>query len=94
MVRGDEPFSFSWSLHGAVVSSEPGLTTSQVGGRTSILMINSVGHRHSGKYTCSVSNRAGSASQTTVLKVNGNHRIFERKRLNEEHISGMMANLY
>lgn len=71
VIRGDEPFSFSWSLHGDVVSSEPGLTTSQIGARTSILMINSVGHRHSGKYTCNVSNNAGAASQSTELKVNG-----------------------
>lgn len=71
VIRGDEPLSFTWTLHGAVVSSEPGLTTSQIGGRTSILMINSVGHRHSGKYTCNVRNKAGSVSQTTELNVNG-----------------------
>lgn len=75
VVTGDEPFTFSWSLHGDVVSSEPGLTTSQVGGRTSILMISSVGHRHSGRYTCKVSNRAGVATTSTVLNVNGSDRL-------------------
>ena len=71
VIKGDEPFSFTWSLQGAVVSSEPGLTTSQIGSRTSILMINSVGHRHSGTYTCNVNNLAGSVFVSSPLKVNG-----------------------
>ena len=71
VVKGDPPFSFTWSLQGDIVHSEPGLTTSQIGGRTSMLMINSVGHRHSGQYTCTVSNTAGQVSVSTELKVNG-----------------------
>jgi hypothetical protein len=71
VVKGDPPFSFTWSLHGDVVHSEPGLSTSQLGARTSILMINSVGHRHSGKYTCNVRNSAGIVSAEDQLKVNG-----------------------
>ena len=51
----------------------PNLPTlvSDMGGRTSILMINSVGHRHTGQYTCTVSNDAGQTSVSTELKVNG-----------------------
>ena len=71
VLRGDPPFSFQWSLQGDVVHTEPGLTTSQIGSRTSMLMINSVGHRHSGQYTCTVSNLAGSESKSAKLKVNG-----------------------
>ena len=71
VVKGDPPFSFTWSLQGDIVHSEPGLSTSQIGGRTSMLMIDSIGHRHSGKYTCTVSNIAGQVSVSTVLKVNG-----------------------
>ena len=71
VMTGDPPFSFTWSLQGDIVHSEPGLTTSQIGGRTSMLMINSVGHRHSGRYTCTVSNTAGQVSESTELKVNG-----------------------
>ena len=71
VLRGDAPFSISWSLQGAIVSSEAGLTTSQLGSRTSILMIESVGHRHSGIYTCKVSNEAGFVTSSTELKVNG-----------------------
>ncbi len=71
VIRGDAPFSFTWSLHGDIVHSEPGLTTNQIGGSASMLTINSIGHRHSGQYTCTVSNMAGSESVSTELKVNG-----------------------
>ena len=71
VIRGDPPFSFQWSLQGDIVHTGPGLSTSQIGGRTSMLMINSVGHRHSGQYTCSVGNTAGSVSVSAELKVNG-----------------------
>ena len=46
--KGDEPLTLSWALKGAKVSSEPGLTTSSLGTRTSMLTIDSVGYRHSG----------------------------------------------
>ena len=71
VITGDSPFSFTWSLHGDTVHTEPGLTTNQIGGRTSILTIDSIGHRHSGKYTCTVGNQAGQTSESTQLKVNG-----------------------
>ena len=71
VIRGDAPFSFTWSLHGDIVHTEPGLTTNQIGGRTSILTIDSIGHRHSGQYTCTVSNQAGQTSKSTELRVNG-----------------------
>ena len=71
VLTGDAPFTFSWSLQGAKVSSEAGLTTSQLGQRASLLMIERVGHRHSGTYRCKVTNEAGHATATTELKVNG-----------------------
>ena len=71
VVMGDPPFSFTWSLHGDIVHTEPGLTTNQIGGRASMLTIDSIGHRHSGKYTCTVSNKAGQTSESTMLRVNG-----------------------
>jgi hypothetical protein len=69
--RGDEPLTVSWSLKGDVISSEPSITTSMIGTRTSILMISSVGYRHSGQYTCTAKNSAGVDHFTTDLKVNG-----------------------
>ena len=73
--KGDEPLKVSWSLKGDVVSSEPSLSTTMIGKRTSILIIDSVGYRHSGVYTCHASNKAGSVSYHTELRVNG---IYDR----------------
>ena len=73
VTRGDEPLSITWSMQGAKVSSGPTISTTMLGTRTSMLTIDSVGHRHSGEYTCVASNRAGSAKQSTELKVNGMH---------------------
>jgi len=85
VTQGDEPLSITWSLQGEVVSSEPGLTTT-LSTRTSMLTIQSVGHRHSGLYTCTASNQAGSQSETVELKVNGEIDVqkFERKKKDAE----------
>ena len=72
VTKGDEPLTITWALHGQTVTSEAGLSTTKLGTRTSMLTIQSVGYRHSGEYTCTASNLAGSRSQSVVLKVNGN----------------------
>ena len=71
LIRGDSHFTFTWSLHRDIVHTEPGLTTNQIGGRAAMLTITSIGHRHSGQYTCTVRNSAGQAFESTELKVNG-----------------------
>jgi hypothetical protein len=70
--KGDEPLRLTWSLKGDDVSSEPSLSTTTLGTRTSMLTISSVGYRHSGTYTCRASNDAGTTTQSAELKVNGN----------------------
>ena len=69
--RGDEPLKITWNLKGDSISSEPSLSTTMIGTRTSILIISSVGYRHSGIYTCRATNSAGSTSLSTELRVNG-----------------------
>ena len=69
--NGDEPLTITWSLHGAIISSGPSISTTLLGTRTSMLTIQSVGYRHSGDYTCSATNKAGSRSSSATLKVNG-----------------------
>ena len=68
---GDEPLSISWTFHGEDIRSDLGILTSPVGRRGSMLIISSVGHRHSGQYTCTVTNQAGSQARTALLRVNG-----------------------
>jgi hypothetical protein len=76
--KGDEPLRLTWSLKGDDVSSEPGLTSTALGTRTSMLTINSVGYRHSGTYTCRAKNDAGTTTQSAELKVNGNSLFIEK----------------
>ena len=66
------PISISWSLQGDQASvSDSRISTSQAGHRASFLSINSVSHRHTGVYTCTASNNAGTSTFSTELKVNG-----------------------
>ena len=71
VTEGDEPLTISWSFHGHNLTSDLGIMTTNMGSRASILMIQSVGHRHMGSYTCNAANVAGKASYTADLKVNG-----------------------
>ena len=71
ITAGDEPLQIRWSFHGHSISSDQGISTTNIGSRTSILMIQNVGHRHRGNYTCLASNKAGNISHTAELRVNG-----------------------
>ena len=76
VTEGDEPLKISWSLQGETVSSEAGLSTTSLGTRTSMLTIQSVGYRHSGSYTCTAANSAGTRSESVQLRVNGTYEYF------------------
>ena len=69
--HGDEPITITWSLKGDTINSEPSISTTMIGSRASVLVISSVGYRHSGEYICNAINNAGLASYSTELKVNG-----------------------
>ena len=75
VIKGDEPLSISWSLHGDVISSDPSIITTVLGTRSSILTISQVGYRHSGDYSCRVTNPAGSSVHSATLRVNGNQHF-------------------
>ena len=79
VTSGDQPLTISWSFHGLdgpnrLKSSPPGnngITTTNLGSRMSMLVIEQVQHHHQGTYTCLAKNEAGTSSYTTELKVNG-----------------------
>ena len=70
---GDTPLEFSWYFNGESISPEdkPEISIS-TRKRRSTIDIDGVNAEHSGEYTCSVSNRAGATTHSTVLSVNGN----------------------
>lgn len=69
--QGDSPLKIHWSFHGATLSTHLGMSTSRIGERTSLLTIDSLMAAHSGNYTCTAENAAGSTSYTTNLVVSG-----------------------
>ena len=72
VTEGDPPFSIAWSFHGHnITSNDLQIRTSNIGDRTSLLMIPNVSYKHMGNYTCKVTNKAGSLTHTATLKVNG-----------------------
>ena len=81
--EGDQPFNITWLMDGKPiqvrdVTSEqsPGTGTSYIQISdyppfSSILTINSVKARHTGNYTCQISNVAGVAEHIATLSVSG-----------------------
>ena len=70
--RGDIPLAITWSLKGDIVSSDAVMSTTMIGQKTSILIIESVNYQHSGTYTCRAENLAGVTTFSANLLVNGN----------------------
>lgn len=53
-----------------------GTYVTQIGDRSSLLMISAVTTQHQGLYTCSAQNRAGLVTHSAPLIVNGTFDIF------------------
>lgn len=70
ILKGDLPLNISWSLNGAPISNNDGITIMKMK-RFSTLNIDSVQDFHIGEYTCNVKNSAGFANHSAVLNVNG-----------------------
>ena len=74
VTSGDRPLSITWSFHGVNtddLGTDTGITTSNLGSRMSLLVIDQVKHTHQGNYTCQATNQAGTRSHTAQLIVNG-----------------------
>ena len=68
--KGDGPLEISWTFNGMHITSDLGISTTSMGTRVSLLVINSVEPRHQGTYTCTAKNVAGVSSMSVDLKVN------------------------
>ncbi|XP_076327660.1 cell adhesion molecule Dscam1-like isoform X1 [Tachypleus tridentatus] len=69
VILGDPPFLLQWLKDGSTLSPSYGLSV-QYFRDYSILSTENLLPRHSGNYTCSVNNGAGSASYSALLTVN------------------------
>ena len=70
--EGDPPLKMRWEKDGKSLESQKnGIWISQLDPSSSILVIKKASARHSGNYTCSVTNPAKTTSTTTELIVRG-----------------------
>lgn len=69
--KGDHPLNIVWTLNSEELAPHLEIFTTNVGDRSSILTILSAKAAHSGNYTCSVANAAGSVNHTATVHVNG-----------------------
>lgn len=63
--------NITWYLNGVPVDHFNDITVSRGGKKVSTLNIDSVQAEHSGNFTCVAQNRAGAASYSSTLNVNG-----------------------
>ena len=71
MSEGDSPLDITWSFQGTDLSSQMGITTTKIGRKTSVLVIDPATSGHRGNYTCTVRNPAGYVNYTASLEVHG-----------------------
>ncbi|KAK9880043.1 hypothetical protein WA026_008554 [Henosepilachna vigintioctopunctata] len=69
--KGDTPVNITWYLNNNNLHHSSDVSIVRAGKKTSTLSIDSVQENHAGSYTCVAHNRAGSASFSTDLHVNG-----------------------
>lgn len=70
--EGDLPMDVQWHFRGSNVSALGlSMSTTRVGSRTNLLVIDTVSPENGGLYTCRATNAAGSADYSAELLVQG-----------------------
>lgn len=69
--KGDLPLKVTWNFLGKELPSNMGMSTTRIGSRTSLLIIESLMADHTGDYTCKVENAAGIVEYSADLFVSG-----------------------
>ncbi|XP_063932336.1 cell adhesion molecule Dscam1 isoform X3 [Zophobas morio] len=68
--KGDFPIKITWTLNGRPIDTSQGISVMRTNKRISQLSIDSVHAEHTGEYTCTAKNTAGSTHHSAVLHVN------------------------
>lgn len=69
--KGDLPINLSWLHNNISIGYNGGILISKVGQRNSMITIDAVNDEHRGTYTCIAVNKAGVASSSAKLNING-----------------------
>ncbi|CAB3223434.1 unnamed protein product [Arctia plantaginis] len=67
--KGDTPVNISWSFQGQPITRKLGVKTTTLSERVSVLDIPNALGLNSGNYTCTATNKAGTATHTALLNV-------------------------
>lgn len=70
--NGDKPVVIKWSFRGFDDSRGIQIVTNRISESTSLLSITNASASHSGTYTCTATNSAGSVTYSKNMTVNGN----------------------
>lgn len=68
--KGDYPIKIEWKLNNKAIRTDDGISI-ETKKKVSILTIDSAEAIHSGTYTCSAKNLAGSVDHSALLAING-----------------------
>lgn len=71
VIKGDLPVEITWTLNGKNIKTVDGVNTMKTKQRVNQLSIDDVQALHSGEYTCIARNKAGNATFSAYLRVNG-----------------------
>lgn len=74
--KGDLPIEITWLHKNNSVTNDPSIILTRVNKKISTLSIESVQAEHIGEYTCLAKNKAGIATHSTFLHVNGTYLYY------------------
>lgn len=83
ITKGDSPLKIWWNFHEEGTDTYPynltsndGVVITQANQKVSMLSFEALKARHRGNYTCLARNRAGIASHSSYLAINGQNFLF------------------
>lgn len=71
VTKGDFPLEIYWTHNSYNITPVEGITITRMSKRISQLTIESVQHSHIGEFICTAKNKAGKATHSDYLNVNG-----------------------
>lgn len=80
VTEGDTPVKLFWRFNGEKLSSTEQVNFYKVGKKGSLLVIDPVTEEHTGNYTCTAQNRAGTIDYSARLSVHGTVKVRPNKQ--------------
>lgn len=78
IAKGDKPINVRWKFESNEANVGVQFSSRRLSDKASMLSISAASAQHSGNYTCTATNRAGSVSYATQLTVNGTESMKQK----------------